>query len=196
MSSPPCRQALTLLLLLSAGAAAEPTPSEAQGQEGRKGVGASVVIHPPAAVASGVQDLRFGTVLPGSVVEVLPGPATAGAVRASAGWRVESLTGREELLWSLSLPQALVSPAGRTIPVEWDGEELGLACGNNGPGSCPGGTAFNPDSLTKGRFQALPGRRRSPGEAVSIYVGARSLIPAVPPGSYSGRVVVWLALFN
>lgn len=162
----PLLPAILLVLLLPG------SPALAQGQGQGQGGGRPLR-------AMGVQDLAFGTILPGVLATVLPtDPLNAGQFEI----RGQRLT---EVLVDLLLPQALTGPGGAGIPVFF---------GPGAAGYSPTGAITAQAGFDPGIPQAftLPGNGRG-----VIFLGGTASPPAqLAAGSYTAAVTVTLAYLS
>jgi spore coat protein U-like protein len=157
--------------------------------QGTGAVRASATILFPPLTANGVRPLQFGTLVPGTPVTVQPSAPGSGEVRIS-GTR-----NRRSLAITLTLPANLVSAAGRTMPVDFNGD-FAANCEVTAAGVCDPVTyvAWNP--VTQATFSDTPdrvrkGRPRYDLDSFSVYIGGIVRPAATQPGgTYTGTIGV------
>ena len=203
------RRALVPLLLIPALLAASgpgAVRAEAQAGEWRATVGASVTVAPPPILLETIRDLWFGSVGPGAdvIVPARP-PYTPGTW--SAGARFGNLRKTVTYGMTLTLPAALVSGSGATLPVSWSGSQYGWICVWNTSSGTPGActvmdAAFDPSAHTASGTPLLVDFPNNVPQnnvfAADVYVGGRLTIPNQPlaPGLYSAPLRITLAAIN
>lgn len=163
-------------MLLALGAALAATaPGSAQVNSG--GIGARASIQGPMTIFA-IQDLSFGTVLPGTPSTVRPNQAAAGVFR---------ITGVPNAFVNVSftLPTVLdniQAAPGITMPITFLANGARYRRRNPGLG---GGTRFNPATGTVARLGG-PARPN-----LYVYIGGRVIpSPTQLPGRYTGTITV------
>jgi hypothetical protein len=175
----------TILSLLAATLVA--SPALAQSDPGA--ILANATIQLPPVTGSGIQNLDFGDLVPGATGDVTPGPS--GGPTSSAGWRFSGIRKGRLLLWTFTLPTALVRGTD-AIPVDWNNANYGTSCVSNG-GGCLVNASFNPANPGFWRFMIIPNNTPGNNFDVTVYAGARVTIPPVPPGVYNASVRLTMA---
>lgn len=197
------RPVLLLPALLVAALGGTAARAQAQAQEWKSNVVASVTVAPPPILLETTRNLYFGSVGPGSdvIVPAQP-PYTAGTW--SAGARFGNLRKNVNYGVTLTLPTQLTRGT-RTIPVSWNGTQYGWLCvwntSNGTPDVCTVlQQAFNPAAHTSTALVIdLP--NNTPGNnnfAADVYIGGRLTVPGgtLAPGTYSAPINITLARIN
>jgi hypothetical protein len=170
--------------LLGIGVAA---PAHAQSASGT--VTASATLALPPVTGAGIQNLDFGSLTVGASADVPPGPAGGGT--SSAGWRFSGVHKNRPIGLTFALPTELTSGAS-TLPVDWDNAGYGTACVANG-GGCLVSSSFNPAANGGSHTLSIPNNTPGNNFDVTVYAGARTTVPSVPPGVYSAPVTLTMA---
>lgn len=154
---------LTPLLVVTLLLPAVPAEGQGQGQGGR-----------PLRV-TGVQDLTFGTILPGVPITILRSdPINSGQFEI----RGQRLT---EVLVDLLLPGELVGPVGSSIPLVFGPGSAGYSVS----GAIGAQVSFDPDVP---QAFTLPGNGRG-----TIFLGGTATPPPqLPAGAYAATITVTL----
>lgn len=143
----------------------------------------------PPVTGAGIQNLDFGSLSVGATADVPPGPAAGGV--SSAGWRFTGVHKNRPVGLTFTLPADLFNGAN-ALPVHWDNAGYGTVCVSGG-GACLVSASFNPaadgGTYTLDIPNGIPGNNFD----VTVYVGARTLVPSVPPGVYSAQVTLTMA---
>ncbi len=167
-------------------------PARLHAQAGGGTVNTTAELLPPPVTGTGMQELKFGSVRPGDVVDVPPGPAAPGAPVSSAGWHFGNIRKGHWVALDLTLPPTLTRGA-YSIPIDWNNAGYGLLCVAGSSGVCQITGSFNPGAMPFLYFQlsnALAGTNFD----VRLFAGAKITVPAaLPPGVYSGTVVAYFA---
>jgi hypothetical protein len=139
-----------------------------------------------------MQELKFGSVRPGDVVDVPPGPAAPGAPTSSAGWHFGNIRKGRWVALALTLPPTLTRGT-YAIPIDWNNADYGRLCVAGSSGVCQIDGSFNPGALPF-LFFRLPNSMPGNNFDVRLFAGARLTVPAaLPPGVYTATVVAVFA---
>ena len=187
-----CAKIVVFLLALAAFPA--PRPLTAQGR-GATVVASASVLSPPVT-GSGIQELKFGSVRPGDVVDVPPGPAAGGATTSSAGWLFGNVRKGHLVRIDLTLPTQLARGSD-SAPIDWSNAGYGTLCvARSGGGACQISSSFNPGA-NPSQSLALANNMSGNNFDVILYAGARMTIPlAISPGVYTASVTATFTYLN
>jgi hypothetical protein len=140
-------------------------------------IAALVISFLPAAPAAAQvlvlaeRDLQFGSIMPGVQMTVAPTDLRSAQVRVQAG------RGRYQI--SFMLPDALMSPEGRTVPLLWGPTDGRIQIRNNV-------STFDPR-------EALNFRLNPVDEEALLNLGARAQpLPGQAAGMYSATIVLMI----
>ncbi len=162
-------------------------PAGAQGVS--RTVNARATLSLPPVTGAGIQNLHFGSLTIGATADVPPGPAAGGT--SSAGWRFTGMRKNRPIGLSFALPADLLNGAN-ALPVEWNNSGYGTICVSNG-GACLVSESFNPAANGGTYTLSIPNSTRGNNFDVTVYAGARTTVPSVPPGVYSAQVTLTMA---
>jgi hypothetical protein len=183
------RLALAMASLLLAGHAPR------VGAQITAGMGSTVDILAAPLSGVGTRALQFGTIVPGTTnVTVLP------RTRSGGEFRIAGVRNRKSVDISFTLPTALTGPAGATIPLDFNGNYVGLCEIDDVSGACDVASYFAWNPVTTPTFHDTPTRYK-PGRKVyaydeyGIYLGGVAT-PSVTQrqGHYSGTIAVLLVV--
>jgi len=188
------RASKIVVFLLALAAFSAPRPLDAQGRGGT--VLASTTLLPPPVTGTGLQELKFGSVRPGDVVDVPPGPAAGGATTSAAGWLFGNIRKGHLVRIDLTLPPELAR-GGDSAPIDWSNAGYGTLCvAKSGGTACQVSSSFNPGadpSQSLSLAKSLSGNNFD----VILYAGARMTIPpAITPGLYTASVTAVFTYLN
>ncbi|MEO6527530.1 MAG: hypothetical protein ABIP93_12950 [Gemmatimonadaceae bacterium] len=149
-----------------------------------------------AAPLSGVgtRALQFGTIVPGTTtVTVLP------KSRSGGEFRINGVRNRKSIAISFTLPTALASASGATIPLSFNGNYAGL-CEIDATNSCELASYFTWNPVATPTFTDQP-QRYKPGRKVyayddyQVYLGGVASPSATQrQGSYTASIGVLLVV--
>ena len=169
-----------------------PSPAHSTHRRGGGTVNTTAEVLPPPVTGTGLQELKFGSVRPGDMVDVPPGPAAPGAPTSSAGWHFGNIRKGHWVALGLTLPPSLVRGT-YSIPVDWNNADYGLLCVAGKSGVCQINGSFNPGA-TPALFFQLSNSMAGNNFDVRLFAGAKITVPAaLPPGVYSATVVAYFA---
>jgi hypothetical protein len=184
---------LALLLAAALCLLSQAAPARAQApvnDDGRMPVSLTVLF--PPLVGIGVRPLQFGVIMPGTgTVTVLPNTPRGGE------WRLTGIRNRKSIDISFAFPTTLVSAAGRTMPIDFNGN-FAASCEIDAPGSnaCDMTTyqTWNPVTTPSVRDlpeRAKPGRPKFTTTDYKVFIGGR-VNPGPNPsaGVYTGTITV------
>jgi hypothetical protein len=152
-------------------------------------IAASAVVLARPLTGAGVRSLQFGVVVPGTPVSVVPNSAQGGE------YRISGVKSRKSLDITFTLPANLAGPSGATIPLNFNGNTVGL-CEVDTTNTCVAASYFTWNPVTTPTYHDVP-TRYAPGRKVyafdlySVYVGGTAS-PAAgqKPGTYTGAIGV------
>lgn len=187
------RRILLLVLALAALCAAAPGRADAQTRASAGSVQQYANVIWPPLTGTGVRPIQFGTVIPGAgAVTVQPADARGGE------WRLTGVRSRKSLDITLTLPAALRSASGATMPISFNGNFAGICEINDATQACEAASFFAYNPVTTPTFRDTPqryrpGRPRFTYDHYSIYLGGTVTPSAVQPaGIYTGSVQITL----
>jgi hypothetical protein len=174
---------LAFALLLAA-------PGALHGQAGiTAGVATTLEILFPPVTGSGIRELNFGTVVPGTTTTVAP------RTPQGAEFHIGGLLGRKSVDISFTLPTALAGPGGATIPLTFAGATA-ASCELNVLGVCQTAslTSWDPVASPTTRVRPTkfgPGPKVFVNDQLALYLGA-AVSPAASqrPGHYAASATV------
>lgn len=179
------RNAVLLAALL---AIAPSMPAAAQNPTGTVTARAAITL--PPVTGSGIQNMDFGVLSVGAVGNVTPGPAAGGV--SSAGWLFSGIRKGRPVVLTFTLPPALLNGAN-SLPVNWNNPGYGTLCAARAGGSCDFNATFNPASNGAVYTFTVPNGTPGNNYDVTVYAGATTTVPPVPPGVYTASVTLTLA---
>lgn len=178
--------AAVLCLLVQAGPARAQAPARGWG---RIPVSLQVVFPPLTAV--GVKPLAFGVIPAGTnSVTVLPNTPRGGE------WRLSGIRNRKSVQISFALPANLTTPAGRTMPIDFNGNFAASCEIDSATNACDVSTyqVWNPVTtpvMTDVPERVKPGRPKFTESEYQVYIGGRVTPGAAPAaGRYSGTITI------
>ena len=142
---------------------------------------------------TGLRPLSFGTVVPGTPVNIAPNAPDGGE------FRISGVKSRKSIDITITVPTALTGPAGATIPLNFNGNTAAL-CEIDTTGTCVTAsyTVWNPVASptfhdTPTRYS--PGRKTYTYDLYSVYLGGGASPSATQkPGTYTGTIGVTLVV--
>lgn len=154
---------------------------------------ATAIVLARPLTGTGLRPLTFGTVVPGTPINIAPNTAQG------AEFRISGVKSRKSIDITITVPTGLTGPAGATIPLNFNSNVAAL-CEIDTTGTCVASsyTAWNP--VTSPTFHDTP-TRYSPGrktytyDLYSVYLGGGASPAATQkPGTYTGTIGVTLVV--
>ena len=163
-------------------------PAAAQNPTGTVTARAAITL--PPVTGAGIQNMDFGVLTVGAVGNVAPGPAAGGV--SSAGWLFSGIRKGRPVILTFTLPPTLLN-GPNSLPINWNNPGYGTLCAARAGGPCDFNDAFNPASNGAVYTFTIPNGTAGNNYDVTVYAGATTTVPPVPPGVYTGAVTLTLA---
>ena len=178
--------AAAFCLLVQAAPARAQAPRQDDGH-----IPVSLTVLWPPLTAVGVKPLQFGTIPAGATTAtVLPNTPQGGE------WRLTGLRNRKTAAISFTFPTSLVTAAGATMPIDFNGSFAASCEIDRTTNACDAVTyqVWNPVTtpvMTDYPERAKPGRPKFTDPEYQVYIGGRVTPGANPrPGRYTGTITI------
>ena len=156
-------------------------------------IGATAVVTARPLAGTGVRNLQFGIVVPGTPAVVSPNSNEGGE------YRLSGTKSRKSIDITFVLPVTLVGPGGTTIPLDFNANTAAL-CEVDTANTCVPASYYAWNPVTSPLYHDTParyvaGRKVYAYDLYSVYIGGTATPAATQkPGTYTGAIGVVLVV--